>query len=125
MIPSAFDYAAPQTLEEVLSLLQNAGAGAKALSGGQSLLPVLKLRLAAPERLVDLGKVPGLRRIDAEKDPIAIGAMATHAMIEDSTAVGEVCPLPLPCARLVPCCRRLRPALGTGRCATVAPSVVP
>jgi len=93
MIPSPFEYAAPQTLEEVLSLLQNGGAGAKALSGGQSLLPVLKLRLAAPEQLVDLGKVPGLRRIEAEKDPIAIGAMATHAMIEDSAALRAACPL--------------------------------
>jgi len=93
MIPSRFDYAAPQALEEALSLLQEGGAGAKVLSGGQSLLPVLKLRLAAPEQLIDLGRIPGLRRIDAEKDPIAIGAMTTHAMIEDSAALRAVCPL--------------------------------
>src|SRR5262249_20477255 len=93
MIPSAFDYAAPQTLEEALSLLQTGGVGTKALSGGQSLLPVLKLRLAAPEQLVDLAAIPGLRRIEAQQDPISIGAMATHAMIEDSAALRAACPL--------------------------------
>jgi len=93
MIPSTFDYAAPQTLEDVLFLLKSGGANGKLLSGGQSLIPVLKLRLAAPERLIDLGRIPGLRRINAETDPISIGAMATHASIEDSEALRAVCPL--------------------------------
>ncbi len=93
MIPSAFDYAAPQTLEEALSALKAGGAGAKPLSGGQSLIPILKLRLASPDRLIDLRRVPGLRRISADKDPISIGALATHAMIEDSAVLREVCPL--------------------------------
>ncbi len=93
MIPSAFDYAAPQTLEEALSALKAGGAGAKPLSGGQSLIPILKLRLAAPNRLIDLGRIAGLRRINADKDPISIGALATHAMIEDSTALRDACPL--------------------------------
>jgi carbon-monoxide dehydrogenase medium subunit len=93
MIPSAFDYAAPKTMEEALSALKSAGAKAKPISGGQSLIPILKLRLAAPERLIDLARIPGLRRIDADKDPILLGALATHASIEDSTALRAVCPL--------------------------------
>lgn len=93
MIPSAFDYAAPKTLEEALSALKAGGPGAKPLSGGQSLIPILKLRLASPDRLIDLGRIPGLRRIEADNDPISIGAVTTHAMIEDSAALREVCPL--------------------------------
>jgi carbon-monoxide dehydrogenase medium subunit len=93
MIPNAFEYAAPQTLEEALSALKASGAGAKPLSGGQSLIPILKLRLASPERLIDLGRIPGLRRISTDKDPISIGALTTHATIEDSAALREVCPL--------------------------------
>ncbi len=93
MIPSTFDYAAPRALEDVLFLLKSGGANAKLLSGGQSLIPVLKLRLSSPERLIDLGRIPGLRRINVETDPISIGAMATHASIEDSEALRAVCPL--------------------------------
>ncbi len=93
MIPSAFEYSAPQSVEEALSALKKGGSGAKALAGGQSLLPILKLRLASPERVIDLGRIPALRRIDAKQDPISIGALVTHAMIEDSAALREVCPL--------------------------------
>ncbi len=93
MIPSAFDYAAPQTLEEALLALKAGGSGSKALAGGQSVIPILKLRLARPDRLIDLGRIPALRRINANQDPISIGALATHAMIEDSAALRQVCPL--------------------------------
>jgi carbon-monoxide dehydrogenase medium subunit len=91
MIPVGFEYLAPSTLELALSALRPDGA--KALSGGQSLIPVLKLRLAAPEVVVDIGRLPGLRQISVERDGIAIGALTTHAMIEDSVALREVCPL--------------------------------
>jgi len=93
MIPNAFDYSAPRSLEEALSALKTGGSGAKTLAGGQSLLPILKLRLASPDRLIDLGRIPALRRFIVNQDLISIGALVTHAMIEDSTAVGEVCPL--------------------------------
>ncbi|HEX4801950.1 MAG TPA: FAD binding domain-containing protein, partial [Myxococcaceae bacterium] len=65
----------------------------KALAGGQSLIPILKLRLASPDRLIDLGRISALRRIEASQDPISIGALATHAMIEDSAELRQVCPL--------------------------------
>lgn len=93
MIPSAFEYSAPQSVEEALSALKTGGSGAKALAGGQSLLPILKLRLASPERVIDLGRIPALRRIDVNQDLISIGALVTHATIEDSTALRQVCPL--------------------------------
>jgi len=93
MIPSAFDYVAPRTLEEALKAIAVGGAEVKALSGGQSLIPLLKLRLAAPALVVDLGKVGILRRIEAGGDPIVLGALATHAMIEDSPDLAAACPL--------------------------------
>lgn len=92
MIPTAFEYVDPETVEAALASL-DPGSGAKPLSGGQSLLPVLKLRLAAPGRLVDLRRIDALRRIDVAADRIAIGAMTTHAMIEDSAALRGACPL--------------------------------
>ncbi len=93
MIPTAFDYAAPRSLEEALSALKTGGSGAKALAGGQSLLPILKLRLASPDRLIDLGRIAALRRIGVSEDLISIGALVTHATLEDSTEVRQVCPL--------------------------------
>jgi carbon-monoxide dehydrogenase medium subunit len=64
VIPPEFDYAAPETLEEVVKLLAHSEEEAKPLSGGQSLLPLMKLRLASPALLVDLRRVPGLRGIE-------------------------------------------------------------
>ena len=93
MIPSAFEYAAPETLDEALAALRATGGAARPLSGGQSLIPLLKLRLAAPEKLVDLGRIAQLRRIAADADPISIGAFATHAQIEDSAPLRSACPL--------------------------------
>ena len=60
MIPAAFDYHAPSTLEEAIGLLQTHGEEAKVLSGGQSLLPLLKLRLGFATQLVDIGRIPNL-----------------------------------------------------------------
>lgn len=91
MIPVGFEYLAPSTLELALSALR--ADDAKALSGGQSLIPVLKLRLAAPELVVDIGRLSGLRRISVERDGITIGALTTHALIEDSASLRQACPL--------------------------------
>ncbi|MFQ5777923.1 MAG: FAD binding domain-containing protein [Terriglobia bacterium] len=93
MIPSSFDYVAPRSLEEALSLLMQHGEGAKLLAGGHSLLPLMKLRLAAPSVLIDLGRIPNLAYIRAEDEQIAIGAMATHAEVESSDLLRNRAPL--------------------------------
>lgn len=78
MIPAAFDYHAPATIEDALRLLGEAGDEGKIMAGGQSLLPVLKLRLAAPEVVIDLAKINSLRGVRDDGDAIVIGAMTTH-----------------------------------------------
>jgi carbon-monoxide dehydrogenase medium subunit len=79
VIPAAFDYEAPASIDEALSLLASAGnREVKVLAGGQSLLPVLRLRMAAPELIVDLGRIGELRGVRDEGDGIVIGAMTTH-----------------------------------------------
>ncbi len=79
MIPVAFDYEAPASVDEALALLSQAGEReVKVLAGGQSLLPVLRLRMAAPELVVDLRKIPELRGVRDDGDAIVIGAMTTH-----------------------------------------------
>ena len=91
MIPNAFDYAAPATLDEALQLIAD-GSG-KLLAGGMSLIPLMKLRLASPGNLVDLGRVPGLNQIAESGGTVRIGAMATHHEIENSPVVRGKCPL--------------------------------
>lgn len=79
MIPAAFDYEAPGSVEEALSLLAGAGdREVKVLAGGQSLLPVLRMRMAAPELVVDLGRIGELRGVRDDGGAIVIGAMTTH-----------------------------------------------
>jgi aerobic carbon-monoxide dehydrogenase medium subunit len=78
MIPAQFDYVAPGSLDEALSALRSGGEDAKILAGGHSLLPLMKLRLAAPSLLVDLRKVPGLSGIQRENGTVRIGAMTRH-----------------------------------------------
>ncbi len=79
MIPASFDYEAPGSVEEALQLLASAGdREVKVLAGGQSLLPVMRLRMAAPELVVDLGRIRDLRGVRDEGDTIVIGAMTTH-----------------------------------------------
>lgn len=89
MIPAAFDYAAPTTLEEALSLLAQAGDEGKILAGGQSLIPVLKLRLAAPEHLIDLGKIDGLSGVSEDGDFLVIGAMTPHHVVATNALVAQ------------------------------------
>ncbi|MGZ9887060.1 FAD binding domain-containing protein [Rhodococcus ruber] len=78
MIPSTFDYVAPTTVDEAVAALASAGEDAKIIAGGQSLMPVLRLRLAAPTTLVDLGRVPELRGVREDGGDLVIGAMTTH-----------------------------------------------
>ncbi|GAA0920781.1 xanthine dehydrogenase family protein subunit M [Streptomyces thermoalcalitolerans] len=78
MIPPAFDYVRPAGLDEAVRLLADAGEEAKVLAGGQSLLPLLRLRLAFPELVVDIGRIPGLRGVREDGGMLAIGALTTH-----------------------------------------------
>ncbi|WP_226343970.1 FAD binding domain-containing protein [Agilicoccus flavus] len=78
MIPASFDYVAPATLDEALAALQRHGDGAKIIAGGQSLLPILRMRLNAPEILVDLGKVSELRGVFDDGPGLVIGAMTRY-----------------------------------------------
>jgi aerobic carbon-monoxide dehydrogenase medium subunit len=81
MIPGAFDYAAPESLDEAIAALRDGGEEAKLLAGGHSLLPLMKLRLAFPTLLVDLRRVPGLTGIERGNGSIRIGAMTTHHQV--------------------------------------------
>ena len=81
MIPAQFDYVAPSTLAEAVTALGEAGEDAKILAGGQSLIPVLRLRLAFPSVLVDLSRVDELRGVREDGDALVIGAMTKHADI--------------------------------------------
>ncbi|WP_030482809.1 FAD binding domain-containing protein [Nocardioides aequoreus] len=87
MIPTQFDYVAPGSVDEALAALAQHGDDAKVLAGGQSLLPVLRMRLNAPEVVIDLGKIDALREIRDEGDTITIGAMATYQSILDHTGI--------------------------------------
>lgn len=78
MIPSQFDYVAPQTVEEALAALAAGGDDAKVLAGGHSLLPILRLRMNTPEQIIDLGRIEALREVAEEGDAVVIGATATH-----------------------------------------------
>jgi len=90
MIPQQFEYSAPKTLDEALGLMAE---GAKPLAGGMSLIPMMKLRLASPEHLVDLGRIKDLSYIREEGGALHIGATATHHDVESSPLVRGKCPL--------------------------------
>jgi carbon-monoxide dehydrogenase medium subunit len=88
VIPAEFEYAAPESLEEAVGLLSQGGEDAKLLAGGHSLLPLMKLRLAAPSLLVDLRRVPGLAGIQREDGNVRIGAMTRHAELARHDELG-------------------------------------
>ncbi len=90
MIPAQFDYVAPDTLDEAVRALSDGGEEAKLLAGGHSLLPLMKLRLAAPSLLVDLRRVPGLRGIRREDGEWRVGAMTPHRELELTPELGIV-----------------------------------
>src|SRR5438552_16585580 len=93
MIPAAFDYHRPDTLDEALKLLKKHGDDAKVLSGGMSLLPMLKLRLASFAHLVDIGRIPGLDTLKEEKGTLRIGAMVRQVALERSDLIRTKYPI--------------------------------
>ena len=93
MIPAAFDYHCPSALEEALGRLARHGGEAKVLSGGMSLLPVLKLRLGSFAHLVDIGRIPGLDTIKEENGVLTIGAMTRQAALERSELIRTKYPI--------------------------------
>lgn len=98
MKPAPFAYASPATIEEALALLDE---DSRPLAGGQSLVPMLNFRLARPARLVDLERVAGLDRLEADGDVLRIGAMTRQATLERSGLIAERWPLLLQAVRLV------------------------
>src|SRR5918995_4521604 len=93
MIPGSFDYFAPRSLAEAIELLSAHRDDVKVLSGGQSLLPLMKMRLSKPGYIVDIGKIPGLDGIVEEGNSLVLGALVTHAQIEYSELLQKRCPL--------------------------------
>lgn len=93
MYPAAFSYEAPTSVADAVRLLQQHGDDAKLLAGGHSLLPAMKLRLAQPKVIVDLGRIGGLSGIRLDGDALVIGALTTHGDIEKSSVVREHCPV--------------------------------
>ena len=91
MIANPFTYHAPESLEEVFGMLED-GSG-KILAGGMSLIPLMKLRLASPESVIDLRRVPGLKEITESGGVVRVGAMATHHEVEISPVIRGKCPL--------------------------------
>lgn len=100
MIPPQFDYHAPGSLEEALGLLGSLD-DAKVMSGGQSLLPMLKLRLAAPANIVDIGRIPGLDSISEEGGFLRIGALVTETALEEDATVAARYPILLDTAKVI------------------------
>ncbi|WP_103337446.1 FAD binding domain-containing protein [Amycolatopsis sp. CA-126428] len=89
MIPAPFDYVRPSTVDEAVQALASAGEDAKVLAGGQSLLPVLRMRLAAPTTLIDLGRVAELRGVREDGSDLVIGAMTTHYDVQRDALVAS------------------------------------
>ena len=100
MIPPQFDYHAPGSLDEALGLLGSLD-DAKVMSGGQSLLPMLKLRLASPANIVDIGRIPGLDTLAEEDGVLRIGALVTETQLEQSAVVAERYPILLDTAKVI------------------------
>jgi len=93
MKPSAFAYARPKTLDEAIGLLAASGGEAKAIAGGQSLMPMLAFRLSTPKLLVDIGRIPDLDRIDVDESGVHLGALVRWRDIERDPNLPEAHPL--------------------------------
>src|SRR6266481_883726 len=89
MYPAAFEYLAPKGVGDAIEFLCRYGADAKLLAGGQSLVPMMKLRVARPKYLIDIHRIADLNYIRGEAGQICIGAMTRHVQIEDSQLIGE------------------------------------
>jgi carbon-monoxide dehydrogenase medium subunit len=101
MYPAAFDYLAPSNLQEAVKLLRQWGEDARVLAGGQSLIPLMKLRLARPKYLIDLNRIPGLSYIKEQDGWLLIGALTRHAEVEASPLVRDRIPLMQEAVRLL------------------------
>jgi len=101
MIPGSFTYHRPASVSEAVQLLARLGEDARPLAGGHSLIPMMKLRLAQPQHLVDLGRIAGLKEIRQEQGEIVIGAMTTQAEIVASPLLAEKAPLLIEAAKVI------------------------
>ncbi|WP_449065263.1 FAD binding domain-containing protein [Planomonospora algeriensis] len=101
MKPPPFDYHAPRTLGEALDVLAGTGEHGKVLAGGQSLIPLMNMRLAAPAHLVDVNRLDELAVVEADPDGVRVGALARHAQVERSAGAAAVQPLLRQALRLV------------------------
>ena len=101
MIPRSFEYYSPQTLDEAVALLQKLGPEAKLLSGGQSLIPMMKLRLLSPEHIVDINRIPGLDYISEADGHLKIGALAREHQLESSESVQSKFPILADTAKVI------------------------
>ena len=93
MIPAAFDYRRAGSVAEAIALKREAVGDARFVAGGHSLIPMMKLRLAEPSLLIDIGRVPGLSGVTAEGGRVTVGALTTHAELEASAALRERAPI--------------------------------
>jgi carbon-monoxide dehydrogenase medium subunit len=93
MIPGSFEYYAPRSLSDAVKYLSEHKDDIKILSGGQSLLPLMKMRLSKPGYIVDIARIPGLDSITQEDNNLIIGALVTHTQIEESDLLKKKCPL--------------------------------
>ena len=93
MIPAAFDYVRAHSAQEAISLLSEYGDEAKLLAGGHSLLPMMKLRLAVPTVLIDIGRVDDLSYVRDQGDHLAIGALTKHGFLETNALLNSECPI--------------------------------
>jgi carbon-monoxide dehydrogenase medium subunit len=101
MIPRSFEYFSPQTLDEAIALLQKLGPDAKLLSGGQSLIPMMKLRLVSPAFIVDINRIPGLDYISENDGHLRIGALAREHQLESSESVKTKFPILADTAKVI------------------------
>src|SRR5215468_441312 len=101
MVPAAFDYRAPTSVAEALTVLQEHGDDAKVMAGGQSLIPLLKLRFASPALVVDIGRVGGLSQVETDAEALRIGARTRHVDVERDTGLDTVCPILRDAARQI------------------------
>lgn len=101
MIPGKFEYLAPKTLEEAISMLQRYGDEAKILSGGHSLIPMMKLRFASPEYLIDINDLPDLDYLREDDGFLKIGALTREVALEESELIRDKYPLLLDTAKMI------------------------
>src|SRR5271169_7212122 len=101
MIPPSFEYLRPKTVPEAVAMLQQHGDEAKILSGGQSLIPMMKLRLARPGFLIDINRIAGLSYVKEENGHLKIGGLTREAELESSPLIHSKYPIILDTARVI------------------------